>query len=188
MLLVVAKDDHKLRIEVGYGLEGVIPDAIAKRIIEEIIVPQFKAGDFYQGIDLGVDNIIGLINGETLPPPSQGSNPDSDESIFIAFLLLIPALTLQIHSMLKQAIGNLPSASLLCLGLGVVGYPFLPLIALVLIIPFTFLLLIVTKNSGGIYNSSSWGGSSGGSGGSSGDDDFSGGGGSSGGGGASGSW
>ncbi len=49
-LLVVAKDDRKLRIEVGYGLEGVLPDAIAKRIIAEDITPRFKQGDFYGGI------------------------------------------------------------------------------------------------------------------------------------------
>jgi uncharacterized protein len=63
VILIVAKDDHKLRIEVGYGLEGSIPDAVASRIIEETIVPAFKAGDFYQGIDAGVDRIIRAAQG-----------------------------------------------------------------------------------------------------------------------------
>src|SRR5204863_5482843 len=54
VLLVVAKDDRKLWIEVGYGLEGVLPDATAKRIIEEEIVPRFKQGDYYGGVSAGV--------------------------------------------------------------------------------------------------------------------------------------
>ena len=68
VLLVVATEDRTLRIEVGYGLEGVIPDAIAKRIIEEDIVPQFRQGDFYSGISAGVSRVMSLIQGEPLPP------------------------------------------------------------------------------------------------------------------------
>jgi uncharacterized protein len=70
-LLLVAKDEHALRIEVGYGLEGAIPDALAKRIIAEIIVPRFKAGDFAGGIDAGVDALIKLARGEPLPEPQR---------------------------------------------------------------------------------------------------------------------
>src|ERR1700727_3425970 len=68
-LLVVAKNDHKLRIEVGYGLEGALPDVTARRIIDEIIVPQFKTGDFAGGISAGVDRIGRVIAGEPLPAP-----------------------------------------------------------------------------------------------------------------------
>jgi uncharacterized protein len=63
-ILIVAKDDHKVRIEVGYGLEGSIPDAVASRIIEETIVPAFKADHFYQGINAGVDRIIHAVQGD----------------------------------------------------------------------------------------------------------------------------
>jgi uncharacterized protein len=69
VLVVVAKDDRTLRIEVGYGLEGVIPDAVAKRIISEIMVPYFRQGDFYGGVSAGVERLIRLIDGEPLPPP-----------------------------------------------------------------------------------------------------------------------
>jgi uncharacterized protein len=69
VLLLIAKDDRKLRIEVGYGLEGAIPDLYAKRIISEVISPKFKKGDFYGGIDSGLDKIIGLVDGEALPAP-----------------------------------------------------------------------------------------------------------------------
>lgn len=67
VILLIAKKDRKLRIEVGYGLEGAIPDAAAKRIIDEMIVPYFKYGDFENGINTGTDAIIGLVKGESLP-------------------------------------------------------------------------------------------------------------------------
>jgi uncharacterized protein len=69
VLVLIAKDDRKMRIEVGYGLEGAIPDLYAKRIISEVIGPKFKQGDFYGGLDAGVDKIIGLVDGEALPAP-----------------------------------------------------------------------------------------------------------------------
>src|SRR5580700_8824904 len=60
-LLVVAKNDRKLRIEVGYGLEGALNDITAKRIIDEIITPKFRSGDFAGGISAGLTRIIGMI-------------------------------------------------------------------------------------------------------------------------------
>ena len=70
-LLVVAKDDRTLRIEVGYGLEGALTDAASKRIISEIIVPRFRQGDYYGGITAGVDRILRVIDGEPLPKPEE---------------------------------------------------------------------------------------------------------------------
>src|SRR6202049_1053090 len=69
-LVVVAKDDRKLRIEVGYGLEGALTHATAKRIIDEVITPKFRSGDFAGGISAGVDRIVGVIDGEPLPAPA----------------------------------------------------------------------------------------------------------------------
>jgi uncharacterized protein len=71
VILVVAKNDRKMRIEVGYGLEGVLPDATARRIREETITPLFRQGDFAGGIDAGVDQMIKVIDGEPLPPPDR---------------------------------------------------------------------------------------------------------------------
>ncbi len=68
-ILLIAKNDRKLRIEVGYGLEGALNDVTAKRIIDEIITPKFKNGDFSGGIEDGVDRMIGVIDGEPLPKP-----------------------------------------------------------------------------------------------------------------------
>lgn len=82
LLLIIAKNERALRIEVGYGLEGAIPDAIAKRVIAETIVPRFQSGDFAGGINAGIDQLAGLIAGEQLPPPprqrasgDRGDNP-----------------------------------------------------------------------------------------------------------------
>jgi uncharacterized protein len=73
VLLLVAKDDHKLRIEVGYGLEGALPDIRAAHIIQDRITPQFKQGKYYEGIDSGIDGIIAAIHGEKDPNLSTGS-------------------------------------------------------------------------------------------------------------------
>jgi uncharacterized protein len=72
-LLVVAKDDRKLRIEVGYGLEGALNDATAKRIVSDVIVPRFKADDYAGGITAGVDAMVAVIDGEPLPAVSAPS-------------------------------------------------------------------------------------------------------------------
>lgn len=67
VILLVAKNDRKLRIEVGYGLEGVLPDAIASRIVREVIVPHFRANDFTGGIEAGVEAVIKVTRGEPIP-------------------------------------------------------------------------------------------------------------------------
>lgn len=67
VLLLVATEDRAVRIEVGYGLEGALTDATSNRIIEEVIVPRFRAGEFYLGLVEGVNRIIGVIDGEPLP-------------------------------------------------------------------------------------------------------------------------
>ena len=71
VLLVIAAQDHKLRIEVGRGLEGTLPDAIANRIINETIAPAFKRGEYYAGVAAGVEQIAGRIGAEALPPPER---------------------------------------------------------------------------------------------------------------------
>src|ERR1700689_436132 len=68
-ILLVAKNDHKLRIEVGYGLEGALTDVTSQRIIDEIITPKFRSGDFAGGISDGVDRIMSVVDGEPLPAP-----------------------------------------------------------------------------------------------------------------------
>ncbi|HET6805763.1 MAG TPA: TPM domain-containing protein [Frateuria sp.] len=96
VLLLVAKDDRRVRIEVGYGLEGAIPDAATARIIREYIAPKFREGDYYGGIHDAVGALTLLIDGEPLPPPVQGAPREHRGiglhqalfiGIFIAFFL-----------------------------------------------------------------------------------------------------
>jgi uncharacterized protein len=72
VLIVVATEDKALRIEVGYGLEGALPDAVAKRIVADVMTPHFRRGDFAGGLSAGVDAIIRVIDGEPLPEPDPG--------------------------------------------------------------------------------------------------------------------
>ena len=91
-LLAIAKDDRALRIEVGYGLEGALNDATAKRIIAEVITPRFREGDFFGGISAGVDRMIKVIDGEPLPAPAK-SAPQVDGDVFqVLPILLIVAM------------------------------------------------------------------------------------------------
>ena len=90
-LLVVAKDDHKLRIEVGYGLEGALTDVTARRIIDEVIVPRFRVNDFAGGISAGVDRIVTVINGEPLPAPQpEASHNNVDFNSNLASFIFSP--------------------------------------------------------------------------------------------------
>lgn len=73
LLLVVAKDDRRMRIEVGYGLEGAVPDVVAGRIIRERMAPAFREGDYAGGIEAAVDELIRLVDGETLPAAASSS-------------------------------------------------------------------------------------------------------------------
>lgn len=84
-ILLVATGDRRLRIEVGYGLEGVLTDATSKRIIDETIVPHFRSGNLYAGINAGVERILGVIEGEPLPPPTPAKRGTTlDEALSLA--------------------------------------------------------------------------------------------------------
>src|ERR1700692_4332684 len=107
-LLVSAKDDHKLRIEVGYGLEGVLNDVTAKRIIDEVITPKFRSGDFAGGISAGVDRIIRVIAGETWPAPAARQKPSSvslENFDPLNPFLIIPVLLF--GGLMRSALGRL---------------------------------------------------------------------------------
>ncbi|WP_193452160.1 TPM domain-containing protein [Pseudomonas nitroreducens] len=86
VLVVVAKDDHLMRIEVGYGLEGTIPDVLAGRIIRERMAPAFREGDYAGGLDAAVDALIGLIDGEPLAAPAPLRVPLEAWLLLVAFV------------------------------------------------------------------------------------------------------
>ena len=192
-LLVVAKNDRRLRIEVGYGLEGALPDAIAKRIIDNDITPRFKQGDFYGGIRAGVDRIMRVVEGEKLPPPAaHGPGPGSTGPGVLFALFFVVAIA---GTVLRALFGRGISAGVGGALAGVLGWLFMGSLLVALVIgAFIFAFLLVGSAGGGYRRGGGWGGGPWmggggfGGGGFGGGGGFSGGGGSSGGGGASGSW
>lgn len=189
VILLVAKDDRRLRIEVGYGLEGAIPDALASRIIREHIVPHFREDAFYTGIRSGVDVIVAAIMDEPLPEPeissdggdASGALEDGFSTVVFIGAFLLGAIFRLIpfpgRLFASGGVGLLTFvvALLLSIGLGTaLFYGFL-----------VFIISVLGLRGGGGSSGSSGGFSSSGGGFSGG---FSGGGGSFGGGGASGSW
>lgn len=91
-LLLVAVQDRSLRLEVGYGLEGVLPDVIAKRIVSDVITPYFRQGDYFGGLSAGVERIIGVVEGEPLPEPDRSWRGDVAMGEALLPLLLIFAV------------------------------------------------------------------------------------------------
>ncbi|EIG59053.1 MULTISPECIES: YgcG family protein [unclassified Bradyrhizobium] len=195
-ILVVAKNDRHLRIEVGYGLEGALTDVTSRRIIDEAITPKFRSGDFAGGITAGVDRMIRVIDGEPLPTPSRSVNFGdwNDVEPLFYFLLFGP---LVIGGILRSIFGRLFGSGITGAIVGVlawfvIGSAVVGLGVGVLGAVLTFIADLFGAGSGtGSSRRGSWssGPSSGGwSSGSSSSGGFSGGGGSFGGGGASGSW
>lgn len=197
VLLLVAKDDRKLRIEVGYGLEGALNDATAKRIVAEIITPYFKRGEFYAGLDAGVAAIIKVVEGEPLPAPAAQSAALTGETASLDLETLFGAALLVLflgNIVLRQFVGRLPSGLLVG---GVIGGMVWLAVASLLaagiagLIAFFVSLMFGSRgwHSGSGYSAPiGWGGGTAGGWGSSGGSDWGGGGGSFGGGGASGDW
>ena len=183
-VLVVAKNDRALRIEVGYGLEGALNDATTKRIISEIITPRFQQGDFYGGIAAGVDQIVRVIDGEPLPEPTGkrgGDTPDMSQ-----YIPVILVLALVIGGVLRVVLGRFPGALATGGAVAVVAWLFAGAVSIALIAG--VIALLFTLLSGGM-GGLSVGGHRGGFGrGDFGGGGFSGGGGGFGGGGASGRW
>jgi uncharacterized protein len=195
-ILLVAKDDHKLRIEVGYGLEGALTDVTAQRIIDEVITPKFKSGDFAGGISSGIDRIIGVVDGEPLPaaaPQSQRFRGQDRYDLLLNPLILFGVFA--VGGVLRTLLGRLLGSVAIGGVFGVVawlavGSLMFSVVAALFAAAFAMFTGTAASSSGrGARSGGSSGWSSGSSSSSSSDSGgFSGGGGSFGGGGASGSW
>jgi uncharacterized protein len=193
VLVVVAKDDRRVWIVTGSGVEGVLPDAAVKRIVEDDITPRFKQGDFYGGIRAAADRIMRTIEGEPLPPPRGAGQAGA--RAFQHRDWLIPALLILFvgGGVLRTLFGRFLGSSLVgALGAIVLWVVFGSIIISVIAGLFLFVTGLFGSAAlgprsggwgGGGWSSGggSWGGSSGGGG-------FSGGGGGTSGGGAGGSW
>lgn len=196
VLFVIAKEDRRLRIAPAKTLEGAIPDLMASRIIEQVVTPAFKRGDFAGGIDAGTDQILARVRGEDLPmPETQAAGATSDFSssdLMVFFVFAVPMVSIVLREMFGNKLGTLLS------GVGAGGLAWLITYVMWISVGAGLLAMIVAlfmQRSGTVNQSGrgggrgGWGGGGGGFGGSSGGGGFSsGGGGNFGGGGASGGW
>lgn len=185
VLLVIAKNDRELRIEVGYGLEGALNDATAKRIISDDIVPHFKRGDFAAGIEAGVARILRVADGEPLPPPAAAKGGDGhlplDPFWLFGGLMFAPLIT----RLLTPLTGRVSAAALIGVAAGIAGWA---LFGAIIAGVFSGLLAFIFALNGAMGRSGSGSWSSGSHRGGGFGGGFGGGGGRSGGGGASGRW
>ncbi len=183
-ILLIAKEERQLRIEVGYGLEGALNDATAKRIVDDIVVPHLRSGDFAGGIDAGVDRILRVIDGEPLPAPADSAQANADASPLLP-LLFFGALMLSglMRALFGRGKGALVAGGLLGFAAWMLsGVLLLALIAAVVGFVMTLAGGQMGRGWRGGYRGGPGGGWGGGGGG------FRGGGGGFGGGGASGRW
>ena len=196
VIFVIAKNDRNMRIEVGYGLEGALPDVTAKRIIRDTVTPRFRAGEFYLGIVAGVDGITRAISGESLPPPTlteRARRPGTNFGSMFGFFLFLAFIA---GSFLRKIFGRFLGATLTGGVVAFVVWLVVGTIAVAIVAAIlSFVLTLFGASAGsnrrgrsggwGGWGSGGWGG--GGSGGGFGGG-WSGGGGGFGGGGASGRW
>jgi uncharacterized protein len=201
-ILVVAKNDRHLRIEVGYGLEGALTDVTSRRIIDEVITPKFRTGDFAGGIADGADRIIRVIDGEPLPAPARSTSFSSDLSDFGPVVPFALFASLFVGGILRTMFGRLLGSVATGGVLAAIAWFLAGSVGLALVVGLiAFVLAFIADlfpmamgpgtgySRGGSWSSGSSSGGGWSSGSSSSDSgSFSGGGGSFGGGGASGSW
>ncbi|WP_185733327.1 YgcG family protein [Burkholderia sp. Bp8998] len=185
VLLLVAKNDHTLRIEVGYGLEGVLTDATSNRIIDDVIVPRFRAGDFYGGISAGTDSIMRVVGGEPLPPPQSRPHASDGAGRLLPVLFL---LTVAAGGVLRAVFGRLPGAFVTGGIVGVLAWIVSGAILVAVAAGLIALVFTLFGSGMGTVGGRFIGGGAGRPGGDSHRDIFRGGGGGFGGGGASGRW
>jgi uncharacterized protein len=195
VLLIIAKADRRLRIEVGYGLEGVLTDATSRRIIDETVVPLLQQGQYFAGVNAGVEQIMRVVDGEPLPPPDtrwqQRGAPLWNLLPFLLVAVLVGS------SLLRAVFGRAVGAGITGAGAGLIVFVLSQVLGLAIgAAVLAFILALIAGFSGGGWSGGrgpwggGWGGGGfgGGLGGFGGGGGFSGGGGGFGGGGASGRW
>jgi uncharacterized protein len=195
VLFLVAKNDKKMRIEVGYGLEGTLTDVTSRRIIAESVAPYFRDGKFAAGIEAGVNRIIAVVaDGKPLPPRQarsvqRGAGGFDFGTLLVILFIVVPLVGAVLRSIFGKLVGSTVGAGIIgAAAWFVVGSLVVAAIATIV----GFIVMIFAGAGAGIVGRGGWipmgGGFSGGGGGSFGGGGFSGGGGSFGGGGASGGW
>ncbi len=196
VLILVAVQDRKTRIEVGYGLEGAIPDIVANQIRREVMNPYFRNNDFYGGVRAGAAALIKRIDGESLPPAWHEEASSREPSDLMSWVVVAMVMVVGLSGLLRRIFGRFITSGLVAsiAGGGVWMHTSVVAIGgLVGVLAFVLSLLMLGRvfQSGRGGHLGGWSAGSGGgswSGGGSSSNDWSGGGGGFGGGGASGSW
>lgn len=190
-MLLIARDDRKLRIEVGYGLEGTLTDLTAGRIIRNVITPQFRNGNYDQGVIDGVEAMISAVRGAyqagVVPElPSSPKGNFGEMMIALMFILFFFGSLFRKNKILAGVAGGVITPLFGVLFLGITGWLLLLLILVGIVGGIVASALAGSSGGVGMSGGGHYGGFSGGGGSSFGG--FSGGGGGFGGGGASGGW
>ena len=194
-ILLIAKNDRRVRIEVGRGLEGALPDAIANRIITDTITPHFKLGDYDGGVEAGIDQIVSVVNGEPLPEPDKRWERHTGLGSLLPLLLVVVFVASGVlRSVFGRLFGSVVTGGLAG-GIAWLLSHLLPIGVGAGVLGFLFAMLLGSSRGwtggggwGGGFGAGFGGGLGGGFGGRGGGGGFSGGGGGFSGGGASGSW
>jgi uncharacterized protein len=180
IIVLIARDDRQLRIEVGYGLEGAVNDATAHRIISEIMVPRLRDNDFFGALQAGLAQLMRVIDGEPLPAPQGGeAQPGMSPDEFQAFMPMVLGVIF-IGLFLRSLIGRLLAGGLSAAVAGGTTWFFTQSLSAGMLMGFIVLVGVTLGSAGGRSGRGGWGGGSSGG--------YSGGGGGFGGGGASGRW
>ena len=192
VLLLVALQDRALRIEVGYGLEGVLPDAVARRIIDDTIKPLLRQQDIFGGVSAGLQQIMSVVEGEPLPPPDRGWGGSGDRLMSLLPVLFFGVLMggAILRAVFGRVLGALATGGLAGALVWVLSQLLgIAIAAAVLAGLFSLFAGLASSVGNGRGGRGSWGGMGGGGfGGGLGGGGFRGGGGGFGGGGASGRW
>lgn len=194
VLIVLAKEDRAVRIEVGYGLEGALPDVIANRITDQVMVPRFSQGDYFGGISAGVERVIAVIEGEALPEPTRTTRRSSEGVVGALPILLM--IIVVASGILRAIFGAIGGASLTAGLAAVAAWVLTSVLGIAIVAAIVGFILALFSGGGGrgggwTRSHRGWGGIGGwggGFGGGFGGGGWSGGGGGFGGGGASGRW
>jgi uncharacterized protein len=122
VIVLIAKNDRAVRIEVGYGLEGALTDALSKRIIDGTMIPRFKQQDFYGGISSGVDQIGRVIDGEILPTPAPNRQLVADQEGALSSLSVLFVIALVLGRFLRKILGRVVGASATGVAVAIIGW------------------------------------------------------------------
>lgn len=106
VLLVVAKDDRRMRIATAKTVEGALPDLLARRIIDQAIAPQFRQGDYAAGLNAGADMILAALRGENLPLPEQQGGLSDEEGMWVDLLVFLGIAVPLIGAVLRRILGS----------------------------------------------------------------------------------